>query len=581
MSFKVLGIHDGHNASACLVEDGVLTHCVQEERFTNVKNIIGFPEKSIEYILKDRKIVIEDIDVVAWSSKFMVQPFDPKEMIAHYKRQYSDPAYAIRLKAIDLVKKYGPFLFDKKVRALQREREKKIRKFGNPKSVTFVDHHLSHAAAAYYGSGFKEDVLVLTLDGGGDWLVSTVYVGRDGKLEKLAETPDGHSIGNIYSRTTYMLGFTPLEHEYKLMGMAPYTKDQYSDRALGKYRKYLDLDPANPLVFKRTIKTPTHHIYPVLRKDFELERFDNVCAGLQRFTEELVLKWVRKAIEKTGIHTVALSGGVFMNVKANKLVMESKLVKKLFVMPSPGDETNPIGAAYHVYAQESMGQGRGPGIRPFTHLYLGYDATPADAKRALETFSEKSKLKVETERPGNTARAVAELLAEHKVVARCSGRMEFGARALGNRSILANASDLGCVREINMMVKKRDFWMPFAPAILRERMDDYLINPKNMDSPYMVLSFDTTDKRDEIIAAVHMADLTARPQTVTKEWNGGYYDIIKEYEGLTGIGGILNTSFNLHGYPIVKGPEEALWVFENSGLAYLVLGDRIVSKPSH
>ena len=503
MSYKIIGIHDGHNASSCLVEDGKLTHCVQEERFTNIKNIIGFPVNSIKYILEDRGVPLEEIDVVAWASNYMVQPFNPKMIIEHYKKEYSDKSYAVRLKAIQLVKKYTPFIFEKKLQDLQKLRTNELRKLGEPKRITFVDHHLSHAASVYYGSGIKEEALVLTLDGGGDNLCSTIYIGKDGKLDKIAETPDGNSIGNIYSRTTYMLGFTPLEHEYKLMGMAPYTKDQYSDRALKKYRRYLDLDPKNPHVFKTRVKTPTNRLYPLLREDFELERFDNVCAGLQRFTEELVLKWVEKSVEKTGIKNVLLAGGVFMNVKANKLIMESNLVDRIYVMPSAGDETTPIGAAFHEFAMSQLNQGREPEITPIGSLYLGYESNNEKAERAISEFQNNSDVKIEWRKEASISKATAELLADRKVVARCSGRMEFGARALGNRSILGNASDLQGVREINMMVKKRDFWMPFAPVMLEERANDYIINPKNVEAPYMILSFDTTNKRDEIIAAVH------------------------------------------------------------------------------
>ena len=173
---------------------------------------------------------------------------------------------------------------------------------------------------------------------------------------------------------------------------------------------------------------------------------------------------------------------------------------------------------------------------------------------------------------------IASIIADGGVVARCKDRMEFGARALGNRSILADPSNYDCVRTINMMVKKRDFWMPFAPVMMKERASEYIINPKNVASPYMMLSYDTTDKRGEFIAGVHQADLTARAQILEEEWNVGYYRILKEYETLTGRGVLLNTSFNLHGYPVVYGPEEALWVFENSELEHLALGNYLISR---
>lgn len=220
-------------------------------------------------------------------------------------------------------------------------------------------------------------------------------------------------------------------------------------------------------------------------------------------------------------------------------------------------------------------------IQPLKDFYLGDDFSDESVLKEIkknEKLSKKAKDEFKWKHVKSIEKVIAKLLAEGQIVARCKGRMEFGARALGNRSILADPSDLRCLREINMMVKKRDFWMPFAPVMLKERADEYIINKKGVAADYMILSFDTTEKYSDFIAAVHQADLTARPQIISSEMNPDYYKILKEFEKVTGRGVLLNTSFNLHGFPIVHGPKEALEVFRDSGLKYLAVGNYLVEK---
>jgi carbamoyltransferase len=316
-----------------------------------------------------------------------------------------------------------------------------------------------------------------------------------------------------------------------------------------------------------------------LRKDTELLRFDWICAGLQEMTEEVICKWIQNCIQKTGIRRIALSGGVFMNIKVNKCVMELDEVESLYVMPSCGDETTSFGAAYQIYyekyCQKAKSNSNSP--FPFKELYLGNDIDDGETESVLQKYTTEG-YRFRFQYKNDIGQHIAQLLADKKVVARCKGRMEFGARALGNRSILADPSELKLLREVNLMVKKRDFWMPFAPVILKERASEYIVNPKNIDSPYMMMSYDTTSKRGDFIAAAHQADLTARPQIITEDRNPEYYRILKEFEKITGRGVLLNTSFNLHGFPIVYGPEEAMWVFVNSGLRYLAVGNFLAWK---
>jgi carbamoyltransferase len=256
--------------------------------------------------------------------------------------------------------------------------------------------------------------------------------------------------------------------------------------------------------------------------------------------------------------------------------MELPEVQDLFVFPSCGDESTSIGAAYHVYVAMTREMGGDSIPAPIDDIYYGPDFSDDDVLTALK----KGDVRFKSQHMSDVDKEVAGLIASGEIVARCSGRMEFGARALGNRSILADPADQQSVRIINMMVKKRDFWMPFAPVILWEQQADYIVNPKRIKSPYMMLTFDTTDKRDDLVAALHQADFTARAQILERSYNPGYYNIIERFSHETDRSVLLNTSFNLHGYPVVCSPDEALWVFANSGLKYLALGNHLISKSS-
>jgi len=274
---------------------------------------------------------------------------------------------------------------------------------------------------------------------------------------------------------------------------------------------------------------------------------------------------------------VALGGGVFMNVKANMLLAAEDWVRDLFVFPSCGDESNAVGAAYLGYLRRCEETGVPARLRPFGAAYLGPPVTAEEAEAVIRSRDLTSCYAVsEHER---IEERIAELLVSDGVVARCAGRMEFGARALGNRSILANPSEPRVVGLINRMIKNRDFWMPFAPTILREREADYLVNPKGLASPHMMLAFATNPKwRDDIGAALHPHDATARAHILDEAWNPPYHRLVREFERRTGIGAVLNTSFNLHGEPLVCSAEDAVDTFERSGLPHLALDRFLISK---
>lgn len=317
-------------------------------------------------------------------------------------------------------------------------------------------------------------------------------------------------------------------------------------------------------------------LFPVfIRKNLYTYRFDHIAGGLQKLTEELHQSWIEEAIKRYQINNIALGGGVFMNVKANGSILSLKSVHEMFAMPSCGDESNAIGAAYWGALHALKSTEKIPG--PLVDLYLGPSFSDDEVWKELQLFKS-TKLYILT-RQKHPEAIIARLLAKGEIVAIFQGRMEWGARALGNRSILANASNLEVISIINKQIKNRDFWMPFAPAILDTWAEKYLVNPKKANSPFMMLAFHSTPLAQiHLKAAMHQADKTLRPQIVSKKQNSFLYGVIKRYEKQTGMGGILNTSFNIHGEPIVCTPRDALSTFHRSGLRYLLIGNWLISK---
>jgi carbamoyltransferase len=565
----ILGIHDGHNAAAALVKDGRVLAALQEERLRNEKNWSGFPALAIEELFNLTGLSIRDVDRVAYNGYHIHPPFTRDQDLQG--RRDNAGWYG---RAMHLIRK-TPIMGAYR----GRRREARLRAamgLGLPKEkIHFTEHHTAHAAAAYYGWGrYERPVLVLTADGAGDELSATVSIGREGRLERLAAVGRDDSLGTVYSTITFLMGMVPLEHEYKLMGLAPYAEPKRAAQVADILFDYMPL-PKGLTWERKPGRPPAPLMYSYLRQKLELHRFDSIAAGVQLYLEEMLLAWVRAAIKSTGVHHLALSGGVFMNVKANKRILELPEVEGLFVFPSCGDETNAVGAAY--WQEAEFGPTRQ--LPPVGDLYWGGDFDPAAARAAVEKLSAGQAWKIQYFPDDSIDLEIARLLAEGEIVARARGRMEFGARALGNRSILADPTLPKVVNTINYMVKNRDFWMPFAPMILEERAGDYLVNPKNIPAPHMILSFDSQPaRRDELTAALHPYDQTARPQVLMAAHNPAMHRLLLRFQELTGRGAVLNTSFNLHGYPIVGTPEAAIEVFMKSGLPHLAVGDCLLSK---
>lgn len=580
---NILALQLGHNATVLLLQDGVVKHIVSQERFDNIKNSAAFPVDAIRWILKQNQLTEKDVHKIAVCGEVILPHYlaENNDDLTHRKSKLYKlfgwvDYYAHNSVLIRLYSRWQKNKLKKNITHAHKQLREKLEQMGLNSGICieYVPHHTCHtySPAFFFEREPQEEWLILTMDGAGDDDFATVNIlGKDGKIECIAKSPWEHSVGYVYNLTTHFLGMKRLEHEYKVMGLAAYAKPDYF---LPLYERVFKpaawLNPENPLEFRSA--------FPLNRFDLHLrakavgERFDNVAGALQHFTEDMVLSWVRAAIEKTGIHNVMVSGGVFMNVKVNKLIQEIPEVEKIKFMPSCGDESNPFGGAFYV-ANEN-----GEKITPCNDIYLGHAFSNEDVEQFINEKGLKDKYAVSKEK--NIAKSIAKLLSNFKVVARVYGGAEFGARSLGNRAILANPSDMRSFYMVNDQIKVRDFWMPFAPSMLDTYVDKYLKNFTG-EAPFMITAFDLTDVgKEELRAAMHQGDHTARPQVVKEAVNPEYYQLIKEFEKLTGIGGVMNTSFNLHGYPMASTLEQALFTFENSGLEYLALQDFIVAKKS-
>ena len=564
----MLGISDTHNASAALMGNRAGLVALQEERPTREKNHSGFPYKSIEFVLKHAGLRPGDVDVVALAGIHQPPDRDRQGILAEFERTAT---YASRLKGS--LRKTPVFSLHREKR--RRERLSKALGMGfRADAIRFVDHHTCHAASAFFGRGESAGpTLVVTCDGAGDGLCATVSIGAEGELRRRFSVPWSESFGILYAHVTFLQGMVPLEHEYKIMGMAPYAKGGPAARIADRLSGLFEWAGEGAPVWRRRSGVPhMYYIQPRLNEIFHRERFDSIMAGTQLFTERMLCELVRRAVRSTGIRRVAVSGGVFMNVKANKEILALDEVDELFVFPSCGDETNAIGACYLEYAR-LRGVDSVPSIGAF---FLGPSWSGVEVDAAL---TRAAALGMTVTRVEDIGREVARLLAQGEVIARFWGREEFGARSLGNRAILANPVRRGVIQEINEAVKNRDFWMPFAASVLDEAAPLYFVNPKRAESSYMILSFDTTQKgKDDLANGIHPYDKTCRPQIVSREANPDYWKLIDEFRQFTGIGGVVNTSLNLHGDPLVHSPLDAVTVLERSGLGHLALNEFLVQK---
>lgn len=590
----ILGINEGHNASAALMVDGKFVAAVSEERISRRKNEYGYPERSINFCLEYANIRRNQIDKVAIAStslppKYFYIKRNATLNIKDYWREQKEYWYPRiyenkKIKYLDVfrdkIDEEG-FIYDKSLirdeddsQGMLQARIKNIQSTLNVKreQVSVYDHHTCHAYFGYFANPDRtEDQLIYVADGFGDGANGTVWLANpNSPLKELART-NRCNIGRIYRYITLILGMKQNDHEYKVMGLAPYSNDSIGNDAYNVFAETLQVDGLN---FKYNIQPKDHFFY--FKEKLEGMRFDGIAYGLQKRTEELITEWISNGVRQTGVKNIIFCGGVAQNIKANKKVWEMDTVSNLYVPPASGDESLAFGAAYYEMAQCTAGEKHFTRkISPLDKMYLGKEYSDAEIKSILDSKAFQNGYSIQIATNGG----IAELLSHGNIIARCCGRMEFGPRALGNRSIIADPRRDDVIRVINEMIKQRDFWMPFAPSILEERAADYLINPKKLKPSFMTIGFDTTElARKDLKGALHPYDYTVRPQIVSKTSNPDYHALLTAFENITGVGGVLNTSFNLHGEPIVESPLDALKTFEKTGLAYLVLGNWLVSK---
>ena len=561
----IIGIHDGHGASAALIVNGRILSAVEEERFVREKGCSGYPKKAVEYLKSMYPKEMGNIDKVAVATtshdfslyatkrypRYEVKDFLEEEKL-FWKPKLIDGEDLDYIKVmthkVDLEGDWYPlkdiqdYNDQEQIRSMRQNYI--IRDLHYTKeNIVFVDHHMCHAHHAYFSSPISENALIITMDGAGDGCNCTVNrINKKGYIENLYRT-NNCNIGRVYQYVTLLLGMKPAEHEYKVMGLAAYSKEHHIKEPL---KIFEDTCYVDELSF--AVKEPIANLYQY----FEGYRFDAISGALQRWTEKLTCQFVENWIHETGLSNVVFSGGVALNIKASKKVAELPSVNNMFVSMAGGDESISIGAAQFLWNQSRDAKE----LQPITKPYLSAGFSQNDIIDALEHPYLRQNYRIEE---NTTLDRIAEILSRGFVVGYMSGNMEFGPRSLGHRSILADPRSKDIVATINETIKNRDFWMPFTPSILDTSAELYLINPKKLKSPYMTMAFNTTDRaKTDLAAAIHSHDGTVRPQIVSFEYAPKYYKLIVAFKDRTGVGALLNTSFNIHGKPIVYKPIHAI-----------------------
>lgn len=585
----ILGLHYGHDATVVLIKNGVVLEAMSEERLSRQKKHCGFPILALDYLKKKYGInTFPNVIVVGSMLEFGSDVFNTTEDMknfraANLKTKWYLRSVGFRFPVVGALIRFRDEFIHRKARKVSTKT--KVLEFLNSmlpgSKLTFIHHHDAHAWASVLFMSDHGKKLIFTLDGAGDDASGSVSIYEKGKLEVLKRFNISDSLGLLYCAFVDILGMTRNEHEFKVMGLAPYAKASSGENVYQELRNIFSFDEKE-MKFISKIDTTKATAY-LLAKEFNIKyRFDSMAYGIQKLTEEMMKQLVSSYVKKYNIHSIAAGGGVFMNVKANQKILELDLVNDFTITPSCGDESLAVGAAVYGYIKEYGYQD----LKQVNNIYWGSEYSNEDIKKVIDFYiwsdNNKGKVKVEyfARLKGDVIETkIAELLSNNKVIGRMYGRAEWGARALGNRSILANPSNRDNVKLINEMIKNRDFWMPFATSLKEERKKDYIVDKVDAEAPYMAITFDTTAlAHKDLPAALHPYDLTSRPQVVSKASNPEYWNLITEFEKITGIGGVLNTSFNLHGEPNIENPYDAVRTFDLSGMNYLALGDYLLSK---
>jgi carbamoyltransferase len=546
-----------HDSSACIARDGELLFAVAEERISRLKHDAGFPRLAIRACLDFAKVGVDDLEFICqgWPAPHHVIATDVKcTLRGEYPFTYMNVLNSARLYASMAHQNGGFNLF--------------THYFGRPKGqIRFVDHHLAHAISAYSYGGLN-NAAVVVMDGRGAWEASSIWYGHDGRLDHVLTIPWPNSLGLFYAQFTQYLGFVPNSDEWKVMGLAPYGSPGVNLSEFISLNEEIYRVNA-PLLFDRNNGTSAiaRRMGPERTPESEIDdSFKNIAFAVQDACEAAMLSLVKLATEKTGCRNVCLAGGVALNSKANGKIQASGMVDNIFVQPAASDDGVALGAVFAPYLDHG---GRLP-MKPLRHAYLGPEFSDAEIEKALVTYKLRA-MKLE-----DVAAATAELLANGKIIGWFQGRMEFGPRALGHRSILADPRDPEMNAKVNNAVKFREWWRPFAPSMLREVAGEYLEHA--CDSPFMILTNPVRPEKRDVIPSVTHVDGSARPQTVEREIEPLYWNLINEFGKRTGVPVLMNTSFNLRGEAIVNTPTDAIRTFFSSGMDALVIGSYLVEK---
>ena len=591
---KILGISAYyHDSAACLLVDGKIVSAVQEERFTRIKHDENFPYKAINFILKENHLELNEIDEVVFYEK----PFIKFERLLETYLSETPLGFSFFFKSLPIWIKEK--LFQKK---LIIDSFKKIDYKFDKKKLKFSEHHYSHAASAFFPSPYKE-AIILTIDGVGEWSTTSMAIGKNNKIELIKEINFPHSIGLLYSAFTYYLGFKVNSGEYKVMGLAPYGLPKYTELIL---ENIIDLKPdgsfrLNMKYFNYTkgltmTNDKFHSLFKVKNRNSNNEKLNqfhmDVAASLQNVIEKIILKLTKDIADEYSIKNLCLAGGVALNCVVNGKLKKENIFENIWIQPASGDAGGSLGAAYALWFEKYSPTRFVTSKDAMSGSYLG----PSFDEDAIRDSLEKIGVKYKLLDSKNLISKSAEELSKGKAIGWFQGKMEFGPRALGNRSILADPRNENMQKNLNLKVKYRESFRPFAPSILREELENWF--DLKIDSPYMLFvanvlkkhCFEMSDlekklfgieklnvRRSEIPAVTHV-DYSARIQTVHKDTNERFYSLIQEFNRLTNCPILVNTSFNIRGEPIVCTPEDAYRCFMGTNLDILVIENFIIYK---
>jgi carbamoyltransferase len=591
---SVLGISAFyHDSAAAIIVDGEIIGAVQEERFTRKKHDANYPKNAINYVLKEAGLKLNDIDHIVFYEK----PFLKFERLLETYVGFSPSGFKSFSMSMPLW--LSEKLFQKKM--LFEALKEQDNNFNDIKKINFSEHHFSHAASAFFSSPYEE-AIILTLDGVGEWATTTVSVGKNNKINILKEIHFPHSLGLLYSAFTYFLGFKVNSGEYKVMGLAPYGEPRFQDIILGKLIDVkedgsfrLSMDYFNYATGLTMTNNKFAKLFNMERREPEdnlLQIHMDMAASVQAVTEEIVLRITRFLSKEFKLENLCMAGGVALNCVANGKILKQGLFKNIWIQPASGDAGGALGSAQAFYYQELDNKRKILKPDTMNGSYLGPQFTDDQVEDELKSAGANYKKLTLDKVIKDTAKA----LSEEKAVGWFQGRMEFGPRSLGNRSIIADSRSEKMQKNLNLKVKYRESFRPFAPAVLFERVSEWF--EINCQSPYMLLVADVKKskqlqmtekeknlfgidklnvKRSNIPSVTHV-DYSARIQTVHKETNPIFHKLIEEFERITKYPILVNTSFNVRGEPIVCSATDAFNCFMGTDLDVLVCNNFILYK---